>query len=502
MKIVILGGGTAGWIAALMISKVYPSIHEVTIVESSSLGTIGVGESSTGLLRGIVNNEVWNYGCNEVDFIKYTNAIPKLAIQYKNWKNDGSSYIEPIDSIDTDQFVWSDRLLLSCVANDIPMHLSSINGIMVDQKLSPFYIKENFAFNSQRHGYTFDAKLGAEYFKKICINDVTHIDAKVIDIDIESNGMASSLVLDNGSKVSGDFFIDASGFSKIFSKKMNIGWKEYNDLPLNSALPFLMEHEDNLDIDFVSTSIAKKYGWMWKNPKSDVMACGYVYDDNFITPDEAQKEIEKDLGTQIYPIKNLKFESGRLEKFWEKNVLFIGLGSNFLEPLEATSIHGTIAQLNMFIFSYLKNNIKHTLNDYTIKKYNRYVSSMLENFKNFIMIHYMGNKEDSDFWKLMKSNVKNNDFLQEISNIGQYRLLNEYDIEKVYGYADHRLFNWLLVALDFYKKDKAIEELGILDLSNVLDNEVHALSSYIQEKTWMSNQEFLKFVKEYNNDYL
>lgn len=500
MNIVIVGGGTAGWIAALMISKVYKGTHKVTLIESSSLGTIGVGESSTGFLRGIVNNEVWNYGCNEIDFIRHTNAVPKIAISYENWKSGGEKYIEPIDSTFTDDHLWSDRLLVSYIAKNTPIHLSSINGRLFEKNLSPYFIYKNNLVSDKRHGYTFDAKLGADYFKSVCFEDVDHIDSKILDAVLKDNGFLDYVVLENKKKIYGDIFIDASGFSRILSKKMGVEWKKYKDLSLNSALPFLVPHTDNKKISFISTSVAKKYGWMWKNPKIDTMAFGYVYDDNFISQDQAKHEIEKDLGFEINPIKNLKFESGSLNKFWEKNVIFIGLGSNFLEPLEATSIHGTIAQLNLFVFSYLKESFEDTINYASINKFNSIISKMLENFKNFVLIHYANKKADSDFWINMNEIVINNEQINEILNISKTRLLNEHDIENVYGYASHKLFNWVISSLEIYKKETAKKEIKLLDTNNILYNEEERLNQYIRERKWVSNKFFMDFIKNFKNE--
>lgn len=493
MNITIVGGGTAGWIAALMISKIQKDIHTLTIIDSSSIGIIGAGEASTGYLRGIINNEIWDFGCNEFDFFKECKATPKLGILHKDWKQTGHEYLAPSDAAIDDPEYGCNSLLSSYIAHDIPMHNASVDGRLVSNRLSPFYIEDNQLISIGRHAYNFDARLAAKYLEKICGSTARKIDAKVNDILLDQKGFVEKLVLDNGETILTDFVIDASGFSKLFSNKLGILWKDYPELTLNAALPFLLPQ--NEDFDFVATAWAQKNGWMFKIPKLDIMGCGYAYDDRFITPDQAQQEIESVLRREIQPIKNIKYNPGRLDTVWNKNVLSIGLAASFLEPLEATSIHATIVQLSMFIFTHLKESMHRTMNDVSIKKYNEHISKVFDDYKTFILLHYATSRTDSEFWINANKLAREHETVKEILEISKFRLLNQSDLGSYYGYAQAELYNWILCGLGHYNRDTAIIESKLMNREKVAKEEENRITNFLSQHRWLSNKEILDYIK-------
>lgn len=495
MKIVIVGGGTAGWLAALMLTKTVGEHHEITLIESSSIGSIGVGEGSTGFLRGVINNEVWDYGCNEIDFMRHSKAVPKLGILFKDWQGINKEYMEPIDGPFYSSLVNSYPMLLSYKALGAEESLCSRNGILIKNNLSNFYLENEKLSHDNNHAHHFDSKLAAEYFEKICIKDITKIDDKIQDFKLNKHGAVDYLIISNNRKIYGDFFIDASGFSRIFSKKMNNPFIKFDEITLNSAIPFRLEKSFFKNPDFFYTvSWAQKYGWMWMIPKSDSVGCGYIYDDNFIDENGAKKEIEEKLKTEIDVIKKISFVSGRIKYPWKKNVLSIGLSSNFLEPLEATSIHGTIAQLNNFIFNYLKSNYEDTVIDPLIEKYNDETSKMVENFKDFILYHYCGVRDDTDFWKQMNTSAHNNKTVNKIFNISKQRLLNNLDLEVSYGMSSPELFNWVSCSLNHFSSDTAKKELQKMKRLDFAKQEESDLHKYLESFDWISNKDLIDYI--------
>jgi|TARA_B110000977_G_scaffold121000_1_gene155674 tryptophan halogenase len=493
MNITIVGGGTAGWLAALMISKIQKDMHTVTIIDSSAIGIIGAGEASTGYLRGIINNEIWDFGCNEFDFFKECKATPKLGILHKDWKSIGHEYLAPADATVDDPAFGCNTLLSNYIANEVPMHNSSVGGRLVSNKLTPFYTDNNQLVSIGRHSYNFDARLAAKYLEKICGTGVTKIDAKVNDIILNNFGQVEKLVLDNNQTVLTDFVIDASGFSKLFSNKLNVKWQDYPELTLNAALPFLMPEDKNTD--FVATSWAQKHGWMFKIPKLDITGCGYAYDDRFITPDQAQEEIEIVLGHKIEPIKNIKYNPGRLETVWNSNVLSIGLSASFLEPLEATSIHATIVQLNKFIFTHLKETVDRTINKSSVKKYNTYMSQLFDDYKTFILVHYTTSRTDTEFWRNANLLAKNYDPVKEILNISKDRLLNQSDLTPYYGYVQAELYNYILCGLGHYTKETAVLESNLLSRNKDAIREEARITKFLSQHNWLSNKEILDYIR-------
>jgi tryptophan halogenase len=493
-RIVIVGGGTAGWLAALMISKVYKNAFEITLIESDTIKTIGVGEGSTGFLRGVINNELWEYGCNEVDFMKHVSATPKLGILFKEWTGLNEEYMEPIDVPLNGASIGSSPLLSFLHSSSKDISLSSVNGRLIDQNLSPLYMDTFGMQGTDQHAHHFDSHKAAEYFEKICGKDVTKVVDTIDNIHLDNEGYVASLSLSSGKKLEGDFFIDASGLRRIFSKPLNVNFIEYSELSLDSAIPFRMESSFFGDPFFYTVSWAQKYGWMWMIPRADSVGCGYIYDSSYISEQEAKAEIEEKLGTTIDVVKNIKFKAGRLEKVWNKNVLFIGLSSNFLEPLEATSIHGTIAQLNNFIFNYLSPSILETITEENIAIYNQQTADMVDAFRDFILLHYAGTRQDTDFWKKINISALENTTIKKLLDISKHRLLVPTDMYIPYGGAAAEMFNWVLVGLNHFSKDTATKSMKKPNQLDLAKKEESSLVKVLLSKPWLTNQQVLDYL--------
>jgi tryptophan halogenase len=497
MKIVICGGGTAGWLAALMISKVQPT-HEVTVIESSRIGIIGAGEGSTGYLTDIIQGNSWNYGCNEIDFLKETNATVKLGIKHRDWKQLGHEYIGPIDGTNSNGLC--DYMLLQSIVDQQPIHTSSFNGYLIEHNSSSFSLdKENKLTNNHSHAYHFDAHLAGKYFKKICGNQIKHIDIDIKQVNLDHRGYATSVTCSDGIVVEGDFFIDSTGFARIFSSAMCNTWHSYSkNLPVNTAMPFILPYNSDEKIEPVTTAWAQKAGWMWQIPIQTRKGCGYVFDDNFITYDQAQQEIEKLLGRTIEPIKFLKFDTGRTEKAWIKNCLWIGLASAFAEPLEATSIHSTIVQLQYFIFEYLRDTQESTCNAGSEAMYNRRVARMYDDFKDFLVMHYVGNRKDSDFWKWISTGETQTPLVSELLEMQKTKHIRSTDLLGYYGYAGADLYNWVMAGLGHLSPEIAKRELNFYDQGD-LATQVRMVHDFNMKKIVESTIDNTDFVKNLDN---
>lgn len=460
MKIVICGGGTAGWLAALMIKKIQPD-QEIVVIESSKIGIIGAGEGSTGFLTDIVQGINWNYGCNEEDFIRETGATIKLGIKHRDWKHVGHEYIGPIDGTNNNP----DVTLCHALVNDIPAHMASQNGYLISTGKTNFWKKDGKLENTHAHGYHFDAHRVGQYFKKIVERDgITHIDSEILDVNVNDSGI-ESIVLSDGTAVAGDFYIDCTGFSRKLNQALGVEWISYKkNLPVDTAMPFLINHKPGDAVEPVTTAWAQKAGWMWQIPTADRYGCGYVFDSDFVTPDRAQHEIESVLGHAIEPIRFLKFETGRLDKLWYKNCLSVGLSAAFAEPLEATSIHSTIVQLNSFIFDYLKNTSADTINSGAQSIYNRRMAQMYDDFKDFLVLHYQTQRKDSEFWKWMSTGETATDAVKNIIELTKSKLPQSCDFNSYFGYAGHPLWNWVLIGLGYIDKYTADRELNFYSI--------------------------------------
>jgi hypothetical protein len=450
MKICIVGGGTAGWLAALFISKIRPE-HTVDVIESSSISIIGAGEGSTGALVDVLSNKIWNFGCNEIDFLKETGASLKYGILHKGWTADTEqSYFAPLGGTNTSGSLVDYAYAYGHSHFSDKSHLTTSLGLLVEHGYSNFN-KNTFKFmktNSVGHALHFDAWKVGQYFKKITLssNNVAHTDAEVIQVNLDDVGFIKSLTLTSGKEIHADFFIDASGFKRVLMNALGEKWHSYKDhLPVNTALPFILDYNtpDELPAPY-TTAWAQDAGWMWQIPQQNRIGCGYVFCDDFITPDQAHAEIETRLQKKVTPIRTLKFETGRLDNVWNKNCLAIGLCAAFAEPLEATSIHSTIAQLYSFVFEFLKSTPHDTTNNGSIKLYNSRVSRLYDDYKDFLVMHYMGGRTDTEFWKFISAGKTVTEKVEMLIETAKSRMPSTSDVPDYFGSAGWGLWSFVM----------------------------------------------------------
>lgn len=463
MNIVIVGGGTAGWATALIAATRHTN-HKITVIESSKIGIVGVGESTTGRLTDILVNHSADYGCDMNEFIAETGATLKMGIKHKGWTNDiDQYYIGPIDgswthtSVPDPLFSWGlDNLDYSKLLT------TALCGFWTDNGLSN-YNKFTNDFPLPRHAMHVDAYLVGKYFKKICLrkDNVKFIDNIVKGVNLHpETGNIKSVILDNEEQIEGDFFIDCSGFHKILMNKLNTKWVSYQkNLPLNSAIPFWLDYDNNEVPDLSTTAWAQKNGWMWQIPLMDRKGCGYVFCDAYTTADKAQEEIETILGKKIEVRGHIKFDAGRQQEAWVKNCLTIGLSSAFLEPLEATSIHSSIVQAQVFVNEHLKSTIEDTLNEGSRKIHNKKISKLYDDIKDFLVMHYMGGRSDSEFWRFIKTGITKTEFVTELMEMAKTKMPSVNDFPSYEGAAGWPLYSFVMAGLNLIPKGVGTKEL-------------------------------------------
>ena len=251
MHIVIVGGGTAGWATALMAATRWQQ-HKVTVIESTKIGVIGVGESTTGRLTDLVTNFFYDFGCNHDEFIAETGATLKYSIKHKGWTNNIDEFYQgPIDGSWTNS-ASPDALFAYGIAN-----LSHHDGVGKTSKIGHRILaggsnfnKTTNTFNDYNHAMHVDAHLVGKYFKKVCLRNnlnANHIDSEVVDVKLHGEtGFIESVLLKDGRTIEGDFFIDCSGFAKVLMNKLPNQWISYQkNLPINTGLPFQLKYLDN-----------------------------------------------------------------------------------------------------------------------------------------------------------------------------------------------------------------------------------------------------------------
>lgn len=502
MKVVIVGGGTAGWLTACYFesyNKIYEEDkqfhlrYDITVIESPNVPIIGAGEGSTGMFPDIVR-KMSNIGINEIDFFYETDSTIKLAINFKDWKGIGTSYLSPLGPTNT----YNNNLdseMFSFALED-RAHDASLSGYLAKRGLSTF--RKNLAQRLDIHSYHFDAHKVGQYFKKKCLAvGTTNIIGHITSVNKDDNGNIKSVKLESEQVIEGDLFIDCSGFSRVLAKEMNMGWKSYAEyLPVNAALPYIHQYEENETVMPETLAWAQNNGWMWQIPTQTRYGCGYVYCDTFVDADTALRELQQTTNRKIEPIRNLKFETGRLETFWKNNMVVMGLASSFLEPLQATSIHTTILQLQM-LFNYIHPKESKSLHIFA-ESYNKYMTHVVDEFKDLIQIHYMTNREDTDFWKFVKYDMKKTEKTKNVLEMSKYRNLSFYDFDSVHGSASWGVWGWTLVGLGIISKQMMLRALNKHGLDAYKNRIVASFNTENEQqiKSLMTHNEFIQALKD------
>ena len=431
-NVVIVGGGTAGWLTALYAQKIFPT-ENITLIESPEIGILGAGEGSTPRL-------IQFFDFLEIpleDFIKKTKSTLKVGIKFTNWaKEDGHYYhnFEVPDSLLSQNIFNSNKTYYSIpeIETETIIKLSddveykNINNFIYDNNKIPFVFKDTLSYDNNKindfksysgHSLHFDARLLANFLSEVGISrGIKVIQGKVLNINSQNNKICS-LDLENKENILTDFIFDCTGFARLFiGKHYNSKWKTFSDyLPMKKALPFFLEIEKE-QIPPYTEAIAMKHGWVWKIPLQHRYGCGYVFDSDYVSEEEIKKEIEDYFKiTPEYPRKDkgaFSFDPGCFEEIWIENCIAVGLSSGFLEPLEATSIGQLLSTLQILFMQ------KHKIfsDDKTIKDIlNRKFVKETEYIVDFLSLHYTTNKDGSEFWKdFNKKNKKSKKLLEEI----------------------------------------------------------------------------------------
>jgi flavin-dependent dehydrogenase len=499
MKVIIVGGGTAGWMSSLYMlrwAKQQTKQVEVVVVDSSKIPIIGAGEGSTGLFSDFISTVLSEFGETHLSFIYKTGATLKLGIKFKDWNGVGTEYLSPIEpSLSSRSNI--DIMMLKAKIFGKP-HYSCYTGYLLEKGLSTYYHNKQTATGG--NSYHFDAHKVGQYFKEIALkHNATHIDSEIKSLKRNPmNGNLESVVLEDGKVLEGDLWIDCSGFGRVLINPMGGGWESYSQhLPVNAAIPYLYPHDE--DVRPETLAWAQKNGWMWQIPTQERYGCGYVYSDMFTTYDKAVEELQQTTGRKIEPLRNLKFEVGRLKNFWVNNVVSVGLSSGFLEPLQATSIHTTIVQLNIITEHLLRIGCEYNTDNFISDSYNKRIGRMFDDFRNLIQIHYMTKRNDSEFWKYVMNSLPKLDRTTEILKVCQYRSPSILDWDFYFGSAGWSVLGWTIMGLDlvpdeFVKRDL---ETANAQLKSKLDIEWENMmvSHKANEIKLMKNSDFLKHIK-------
>lgn len=381
MKITIVGGGTAGFVTALILKHSYPG-YKISVIKSSNTGTIGVGEGTTDHWADFMDF----CQISHVDLVKNCGATFKSGIMFKNWSNE--DYLHSVENHFTEKYNQI-PVAYGCLMASRSKPKELVPSILWDSKVTISENIQDVLENSPVNQYHFDTELLCSFLEKISIQrGILVYDDTITEVEYSDKHITK---LSGTRTYDADFFIDCTGFAQLLIKNLGARWQSYKKyLQVDSAITFKTE---NKKYPMWTLARALSSGWMFSIPVQGRTGNGYIYSSNHISLDQAKEEIEKLLGHNITISKNIKFEPGKLDKCWIGNCAAIGLSSSFIEPLEASSIGSTIQQ------AFLLSENLYAYNQSDIDTYNLKVDSILENIRDFVFLHYLTDSNKNDFWR-------------------------------------------------------------------------------------------------------
>ncbi len=392
-KVVIAGGGTAGWVCAGMLSSQLGKLLDITLLESDAIGTVGVGEATIPTHKSFHKL----LGIDEQAFMRATRASFKLGISFENWGQVGEKYFHSFGSVGKSTWMGDFQHMWIYAKSqgwggDLDDYCFELQAAMAGK----FATSENGQLN---YAYHLDATLYAKFMRNYSEQrGVQRIEGKIQSVNLDSeNGSISSLQLENGQVVEGDLFIDCTGFrSLLLGDALGVGFEDWSHyLPMNRAVAVQTRNDE--PVLPYTRSIAQKAGWQWRIPLQHRVGNGHVYCSDYISDDEAHSILLENItGELVSEPRPLRFQTGKRKQVWAMNCIALGLSSGFLEPLESTSIHlmqiGVTRLVQMFPFG--------GVNDAVRNQYNSYANEELESIRDFLILHYwLNQRDDHQFWK-------------------------------------------------------------------------------------------------------
>jgi tryptophan 7-halogenase len=404
-NIVIVGGGTAGWMAASALSKVLGRDYSIRLIESEEIGIVGVGEATVPHLK--LFNQVLEI--DEIEFVKKTQGTFKLGIQFVDWGRIGDKYIHGFGTIGHDYGLlpfhqyWI-KSFQNGKADDIGAYSLNTAAAPLGKFMSSATdVPQTSPLANIAYAYHFDAGLYAKYLRGYAeAHGTRRTEGKVVETVLRgSDGFVEAIVLDSGERIEGDLFIDCSGFrGLLIEQALHTGYDDWTHwLPCDRAMAVPCENVGPAAP--YTRSTARASGWQWRIPLQHRTGNGYVYSSKYISDDEVAATLLKNLdGRALADPRPLRFTTGMRKKFWNKNVVAIGLSSGFMEPLESTSIYliqsGIARLINLFP--------ERDFSPVLIDRYNTQATFEFERIRDFLILHYYATeRNDTPFWNYCRT---------------------------------------------------------------------------------------------------
>jgi tryptophan 7-halogenase len=407
-KVVIVGGGTAGWMTAAALSKIMGEMPwlEIELIESDAIGTVGVGEATIPQI--VYFNQL--LGLDESEFVKATNATYKLGIEFVDWVHIGHRYVHPFGFYGIDmkgvEFVhhW---LKGRALGDPAPLDAYSISVVaaLKSRMMWPRADLPNSPLSKIAYAFQFDAGLYARFLRRMSESlGVRRTEGRIVEVvQNGESGFVDAVMLESGARIEGDLFIDCSGFrGLLIEQTLKAGFEDWGQwLPNDRAIA--IPCESSADEQPLTRATARPAGWQWRIPLQHRTGNGYVYSSAHISDDEALATLLANLdGAPLGDPNPLRFKAGHRKQAWVKNVVSMGLAGGFLEPLESTSIHliqSGIARL-MTLFP------TRGFHEAEIRRYNESSVREYVDIRDFLVLHYMATRrDDTPYWDFCRNIV-------------------------------------------------------------------------------------------------
>lgn len=398
-SLVIVGGGTAGWMTAASLQQHFKNRVNITLIESSEIGTIGVGEATIPTIRRFY----YDLGMNDLDVMRATNATCKLGIQFNDWHQPGSSFIHPFGLFGQDvKGIGFHHFWLKLKQQNAASALGDYSlGVTLAQNNKFNIPARNPASTLSMFDWAlhFDASLFAAHMRSFAVeHGVTRIDAVINQVNLrEVDGFIESLTLASGEKIDGDLFIDCSGFrGLLIEEALHTGYEDWSHWLLCDGA-FAVQSETTATPAPYTKVTAQVAGWQWKIPLQHRDGNGHVFSSRFMDDEQARTILLNNItGKLLTEPRKIAFTPGRRKQAWTKNCIALGLASGFLEPLESTSIALVETGIEKIKMLFPDKSFQQSI----IDEFNEMTALEYERVRDFIILHYkLSKRTDSEFWR-------------------------------------------------------------------------------------------------------
>ncbi|MCH7860555.1 tryptophan halogenase family protein [Sphingomonas sp. NPDC092331] len=399
-RILIVGGGTAGWMTAALLGKLFQGLYEITLIESEEIGTVGVGEATIPAIKKY--NELLEL--DENDFIRRTQGSFKLGIEFVDWAHRGDAYFHSFGVIGQDLgWLRCHQYWLKMRAQGRAADFSAYSINSAAARANKFMRADPKMAESPighiAHAFQFDAGLYAKFLRAYAeARGVRRREGKVVDVALGSaDGFVQSVTLEDGETIAADLFIDCSGFrGLIIEQAMKTGYEDWTHwLPCDRAIAVPCARTEPFTP--YTRATARTAGWQWRIPLQHRTGNGHVYSSAHISDEEAEAQLLANLdGAQLADTNKLRFTTGKRKRIWNRNCVALGLASGFLEPLESTSIH----LIQAMVIRLVRLLPDRGFDPATIAEFNRQADFEYARIRDFIILHYKAtSRDDTAFWR-------------------------------------------------------------------------------------------------------